>query len=86
MSVSFPAQPFFFNNNVKFVAEHIIVKNSTLNVVYSKILHENDDIFKNGENKKGVETSKLSNDTKKIMSNFRGTIPLKPQKMLIRFL
>jgi hypothetical protein len=32
--------------------------------------------LKNGYNKKGVETSKLSNDTKKSISNFRETIPL----------
>jgi hypothetical protein len=35
-------------------------------VVYSKGWYEKDDIFKNGYNKKGVETSKLSNDTKKV--------------------
>jgi hypothetical protein len=39
-----------------------------MNGEYSKILYENDDIFKNCFDKKGVETSKLS--------NFRATIPL----------
>jgi hypothetical protein len=37
--------------------------NLSRNVAYSKIQYEKDDIFKNGYNKKGVETSKLSNDT-----------------------
>jgi hypothetical protein len=31
---------------------------------------------KNGQNKKGVETSKPSNDTKKSIPNFLETIPL----------
>jgi hypothetical protein len=44
----------------------LLNKNSPLNIECSKILHENGDISKNGQNKKGVETSKLANDTKKV--------------------
>jgi hypothetical protein len=47
-------------------------KTPTLNVVYLKILYEKYDIFKNGQNQKGTETSKLSNDTKKVYTSFVG--------------
>jgi hypothetical protein len=45
-------------------------------ILTSKIRHENGDIFKNGLSKKGVEYFKLSSDTNKSIANFRETIPL----------
>jgi hypothetical protein len=47
-------------------------------ILTSKIRHENSDKFKNGLSKKGVEYFYLSNDTNKSIENFRETIPLKP--------
>jgi hypothetical protein len=45
-------------------------------ILTSKIRHENGDKFKNGLSKKGVEYFYLSNDTNKSIANFRETIPL----------
>jgi hypothetical protein len=45
-------------------------------ILTSKIRHENIDKFKNGLSKKGVEYFYLSNDTNKSIANFRETIPL----------
>jgi hypothetical protein len=47
-------------------------------ILTSKIRHENSDKFKNGLNKKGVEY------TNKSIANFRETIPLTP--LSLRFL
>jgi hypothetical protein len=47
-----------------------------VDILTSKIRHENGDKFKNGLSKKGVEYFKLSNDTNKSIANFRETIPL----------
>jgi hypothetical protein len=51
----------------------------TLNILKSKIRHENDDIFKNVLTKKGVEYFYLSNNTNKSIAVFRETIPLSMQ-------
>jgi hypothetical protein len=48
-----------------------------------KRANENDNIFKNGENKKSLESFYLSNDVNKSMSNFRETIPLKGRNKII---
>jgi hypothetical protein len=45
-------------------------------ILTSKIRHENGDKFKNGLSKNGVEYFYLSNDTNKSIANFRETIPL----------
>jgi hypothetical protein len=45
-------------------------------ILTSKICHENGDKFKNGLSKKGVEFFLLSIDTNKSIANFRETIPL----------
>jgi hypothetical protein len=51
-------------------------KKLTPNIFKSKIRHENDDIFKNGLSKQGVESFELSSRTNKSIANFRETIPL----------
>jgi hypothetical protein len=45
-------------------------------ILTSKIHHENGDKFKNDLSKKGVEYFLLSNDTNKSIANFLETIPL----------
>jgi hypothetical protein len=49
-----------------------------LNILYSKIRHENDYIFKNVSSKKGVQIllAFQSNNNNKSIANFRETIPL----------
>jgi hypothetical protein len=49
-------------------------------IVTSKIRHENGDKFKNGLSRKGVECVWLSNDANKSIANFRETIPLNMSK------
>jgi hypothetical protein len=45
-------------------------------ILTSKIRHENGNKFKNGLSKKGLEYFYLYNDTNKSIANFRETIPL----------